>query len=70
MRSPVRCQSYPFQCSILCSHAHILPPTDFTGISAPYEAPEKPEAHVNTNNSSVDDCVKQLIDYLKSQSII
>lgn len=44
--------------------------SDFTGITAPYEAPDKPEVHVSTDNSSVDDCVKQLVEYLQKSTII
>ncbi|MDA5192446.1 adenylyl-sulfate kinase [Govanella unica] len=38
---------------------------EFTGISAPYEAPEAPELVVDTANSSVDDCVQQVVDYVR-----
>lgn len=44
--------------------------TDFTGISAPYEAPKKPEVHLNTNEKSVEDSVKTLVDYLQSRNIV
>ena len=37
---------------------------DFTGVSAPYEPPEKPEIHVCTDKMSVDDCVRVIMDYL------
>ena len=37
---------------------------EFTGISAPYEAPEKPEIILNTAELSVQDCVVQLLEYL------
>jgi adenylylsulfate kinase len=35
---------------------------EFTGISAPYEAPEKPELVVDTAQHSVEECVRQLLD--------
>ena len=38
---------------------------DFTGISAPYERPTKPEIHLKTNESSVEECVQKIKDYLK-----
>ncbi|WP_298838207.1 adenylyl-sulfate kinase [Clostridium sp.] len=38
---------------------------EFTGISAPYEKPENPEIVVNTKEKTVDQCVDQILDYLK-----
>ena len=38
---------------------------EFTGISSPYEAPEKPELVINTSQSDVPDCVDQLITMLE-----
>jgi bifunctional enzyme CysN/CysC len=38
---------------------------DFTGISAPYEAPEFPDLVVDTQMLSVDDCVAQVVDYVE-----
>jgi len=37
---------------------------EFTGISAPYEAPENPEVVLDTNGQSVEESVIQLIAYL------
>ena len=37
---------------------------DFTGISAPYEAPLSPELRVDTHASSVEDCVAQVVGLL------
>jgi len=37
---------------------------EFTGISAPYEAPENPDLLVDTVNFSVDECVEQLVAYV------
>jgi bifunctional enzyme CysN/CysC len=37
---------------------------DFTGISAPYEAPLKPEVELHTDRFSVDECVQQVMSYL------
>lgn len=39
----------------------------FTGVSAPYEAPEKFELRINSANSPLEICKDQLIDYIKSQ---
>ena len=43
---------------------------EFTGISAPYEAPESPELHVNTSTQSVDECVREIIGYLTEKGIV
>lgn len=40
---------------------------DFTGISAPYEAPLAPELVINTADRTVRDCVAQLLDYSLSR---
>ena len=34
---------------------------EFTGISSPYQIPEKPELIVNTGTVTLDACVKQII---------
>lgn len=39
---------------------------DFTGISAPYEEPLNPELVFDTSAMSVEECVKELLDYLNS----
>jgi len=38
--------------------------SDFTGVSAPYEAPESPEIRINTAESDVPECVRIIIEYL------
>jgi len=43
---------------------------EFTGISAPYEAPQSPELHVNTSTQSVDECVREIIAYLTAKRIV
>lgn len=43
---------------------------EFTGISAPYEAPEKPEIHIRTDQVSVEEGVKAVIKYLVDQGYI
>lgn len=37
---------------------------DFTGIDAPYEAPQNPELVVDTKNNNVDFCVDQIFEYI------
>jgi len=39
---------------------------NFTGISAPYEAPESPEITVKTENKSIEDSAKEVFDYIKT----
>jgi bifunctional enzyme CysN/CysC len=39
---------------------------DFTGISAPYEVPARPELVVDTSADSPDACVEQLVEYIGS----
>ena len=37
---------------------------DFTGISAPFEAPENPEIEINTSELSIDESVQKVLDYI------
>ncbi len=39
---------------------------EFTGISAPYEAPEKPELELDTDGLSVDESVERLVSFLEA----
>jgi len=43
---------------------------EFTGISAPYEAPENPEIHIKTHEVSVEGSVDIITDYLVSKGYI
>jgi len=43
---------------------------NFTGIDSPYEAPEDPEIAVDTAIMSVDECVEELLAYLKRRGIL
>ncbi|GER67221.1 adenylyl-sulfate kinase [Weizmannia acidilactici] len=43
---------------------------NFTGIDAPYEAPECPELVVDTNQQPLEDSVKQVIQYLEENDYI
>jgi len=44
--------------------------TNMTGITAPYEEPENPELIVNTSETSLDNCVDKMIDFLIVKKII
>jgi adenylylsulfate kinase len=43
---------------------------NFTGISAPYEAPENPEIHVRTDQLTVEECVGKITAYLQSKNLV
>ncbi|MCG7861405.1 MAG: adenylyl-sulfate kinase [Candidatus Thiodiazotropha endolucinida] len=43
---------------------------DFTGISSPYEIPEKPEIVIDTENREIDECVDSLLVSLESLGVI
>ena len=43
---------------------------EFTGISAPYEEPEKPELLVDTNQQTVEQSVEQIVSYLKENGYL
>jgi len=43
---------------------------DFTGISAPYEAPEAPELHIKTDECDVIESVRIITEYLSSKGFI
>lgn len=43
---------------------------EFTGISAPYEAPDAPELTVDTGKADLHACVAQVIDMLKGKGIL
>ncbi|CAA7259295.1 unnamed protein product [Cyclocybe aegerita] len=42
---------------------------DFTGISAPYEAPPSPEIHIKTNEIEVADAVRIIAEYLTNNRV-
>ncbi|MCH8847267.1 MAG: adenylyl-sulfate kinase [Proteobacteria bacterium] len=42
---------------------------EFTGISSPYETPENPELIVESGNSTVEECVDEIINFLKEKEI-
>jgi adenylylsulfate kinase len=43
---------------------------EFTGISAPYEEPEKPEIILETEKMNLDECVEVLLGYLSERGYI
>jgi sulfate adenylyltransferase len=42
----------------------------FTGIDDPYEAPEAPEVHLDSNNCSAENNARALMDYLRGRGFI
>ena len=40
---------------------------NFTGISAPYEAPEKPALHIQTKNKSIIESVQEVLNFLNTK---
>jgi adenylylsulfate kinase len=43
---------------------------EFTGISAPYEAPERPELVLDTNRQTVEESVARLVGYLEEKGYL
>ncbi|KAI1321313.1 Adenylyl-sulfate kinase [Mortierella claussenii] len=43
---------------------------EFTGISAPYEAPINPEIHIHTDKVSIEEGVQIILDYLREKEYI
>jgi adenylylsulfate kinase-like enzyme len=43
---------------------------EFTGISAPYEAPENAEIHIRSDKVSVEESVAQIMAYLKEGNFL
>lgn len=43
---------------------------EFTGVSAPYEAPKSPEIHIRTDEVDVTRAVEIVIEYLEEKGII
>ena len=44
--------------------------SDFTGISSPYEAPQKPEIHIKNDKISIEDVSRQIIAYLNNKGYL
>jgi len=45
-------------------------PMAFTGIDAPYEPPESPEVHVQTDRQTLDQCVETILQTLRQRQIL
>ena len=43
---------------------------EFTGISAPYEAPENPDIHIRADTESVEDSVRHIISALQEKGLL
>ena len=43
---------------------------EFTGISAPYEAPVKPELTIRTHTQSADESARQILAYLEQRGLV
>jgi len=43
---------------------------EFTGISAPYEEPEKAEIHIDGERTSVEEAVKIILAYLNEKGLL
>ncbi|MBF0520353.1 MAG: adenylyl-sulfate kinase [Nitrospirae bacterium] len=43
---------------------------EFTGVSSPYEAPERPEIVLKTDALTVEQCSEQVVEYLKTRGVI
>lgn len=43
---------------------------DFTGVSAPYEAPEDPEIRIETHQQSVEDSARAIVVWLEHKGLI
>lgn len=50
------------------ARAGVIP--NFTGISAPYEAPENAEIHLRTDQLSVEESVAKIMEYLQSKGLV
>jgi adenylylsulfate kinase len=43
---------------------------EFTGISSPYEAPENAEITIRSDLKSVEESVKEIVDYLNAKGLL
>lgn len=44
--------------------------SNFTGITSPFEAPSNPDITIKTANRPLEDCVQEVINYLKNKNLI
>jgi adenylylsulfate kinase len=50
------------------ARAGLIP--EFTGISSPYEAPERPEIVIDTTAQGIETCVDRLVHYCRERGIV
>ena len=43
---------------------------EFTGVSSPYENPDKPELILNTSTLSIEECLKRIIFFISQRQVI
>jgi len=43
---------------------------EFTGVSSPYENPDKPELMLNTSTLSIEECLKRIISFISQRQVI
>ena len=43
---------------------------DFTGIDSPYEVPNSPDLIIDTQNNTVDECEKSLLEFILNKTAI
>jgi adenylylsulfate kinase len=43
---------------------------EFTGVSAPYEEPVKPELHIRSDQCTIEEAVQKVMDYLTETSLL
>lgn len=56
--------------AVACADTDFALPAEFTGVSAPYEAPEKPELHIKTAEVDIPTGVQIIVDYLEKNKFI
>jgi len=61
------CESRDVKGRYKAARAGAIP--EFTGISAPYEAPEAPELVIDTENKPLGDCVEEIVVYLANRGV-
>jgi len=43
---------------------------DFTGVNAPYEAPDNPDVEIITDGLSIEECVSKIYDQIKPKLVL
>ncbi|EJD37995.1 Adenylylsulfate kinase [Auricularia subglabra TFB-10046 SS5] len=44
--------------------------TNFNGLDAPFDVPANPDVHVRTNEMTVEECTRSIIDYLQNKGFV